>query len=314
MSLSDKEMIALYNGGLNIRQIAKIARLGRETVRVILKRHGTRMRFRGIKYDPLSIYSHERKLLLAELFGYLIGDGFISETTDGRYDCVLSFALKEKNFVDEVRNIVKQLFGYVPKVVVDHSWYRIVLRRSIARYLYKQCGYPIGKKSIVNPYIPDWIMQARPSVKTAFIRGFLNAEASVDNCVKVPQSVRIFLPRDVQNRLRQRSNIHGVASFKYYSLRWKEAKSIVKEEYVRPSHILLDLQKMLSEFQIDSKICFNRVWMSSRSNSISIHYELYVSKKMLERLKQFNMLKKKDETEMCGGSQARSTAQDMVAL
>ena len=225
-------MIILYNDGLNIRQIAKIARRGRETVRVILKRHGTKMRFRGIKYDSLLIYSHERKLLLAELFGYLMGDGSISKTTDGRYDCVLSFALKEKNFVDAVRNIVKQLFGYVPKVVIDHSWYRIVLRRSVARYLYEQCGYPIGKKSIVNPHIPNWILQASSPVKTAFIRGFLNAEASIDDCVKVPQSVRIFLPEDVQNRLRQRSNTHDVASFKYNLLRWKEAKSIVKKEYV----------------------------------------------------------------------------------
>lgn len=287
MSLSDEEIISLYNGGLNIQKIAKIARLGKETVRVVLKRHGVKMRFRGIKYDPLPSYPHERKLLLAELFGYLMGDGSISKRKDRRYDCVISFALEENNFVDAVKNIVNQLFGHVPKITFDRTCYRIILRRSIARYLHEQCGYPLGKKSIVNPNIPSWIMQADQQVKTAFIRGFLNAEASVNDCVKVPQSVRIFLPRDVQYHLRQVANVHD-ASFKYRSLCWGKAKPIV-EKYVRPSNILLDLQRLLSELQISSKIYFNRVWMSSKSGSVSIHFELYIQRKMLERLRELNI-------------------------
>lgn len=284
MRLSDKKIISLYNSGLNIRQIAEIVGRGRETVRVMLKRHNIRMRFRGIKYDPLPSYHHEKKVLLAELFGYLMGDGSVSKRKDRRFDCIISFSLEEKNFVDVVKNIVNQLFGYVPKSMVDRTWYRVTLRRSIARYLHEECGYPLGKKSVVNPNIPQWILEADQLVKTAFIRGFLNAEASINDCVKVSQSVRIFLPRDVQYQLEQMANIRD-ASFKYHSLRWRKAKSIVKE-YVRPSNILLDLQKLLLELQINSKIYSNRIWMSSRSGSVSIHYELYMQRKMLERLRE----------------------------
>lgn len=293
MNLSDQDMVALYNDGLNIQQIAKIAGRGRETVRVILKRHGTKMRFRGVKYDPISVYSHERKQQLAELFGYLMGDGSISKRKNGSYDCILALALKEKNFVNSVINITKQLFGYVPKIraELDYGCYKIVFRRSIARYLCEQCGYPAGKKSVVNPRIPSWIMQSTYKIKAAFIRGFLNAEASVDDCVKVAQSVRISLPEDLRDQLRRIASINNEASYRYYSSRWEKAKPFVVK-YTKPSNVLLDLQKLLSEFQIGAKIYLNRVWMSSKSDGVSIHYELYIQKKMLNRLKQFNMLTK----------------------
>jgi len=224
-----------------------------------------------------------------------MGDGSISKRKDARYDCVLSFALREKNFVDAVRDIVKQLFGYDPKVVVNHSWYTIVMRRSIARYLHEQCGYPTGKKSVGNPNIPDWIMRADSFVKIAFVRGFLNAEASIDDCVKIPQSVRIFPPEHVQDKLKRASNFHDAASFKYYSLRGNKAKYILGKRYLRQSNILLDLQKLLYEFQISSKINLNRVWMSPRSNCVSLHYELYIPKRMIKHLKRFNMLTKENK-------------------
>lgn len=286
MGLSDQDMIVLYNDGLSIQQIAKIAGRGRETVRTILKRHGVRMRFRGVKYDPLSTYPHEKKLLLAELLGYLMGDGSISKRKDGGYDCVLSFGLDEKNLVDRAVNIVKQLFGYNPKVVNNSNWYAIVLRRSIGRYLHEECGYPVGKKSIINPHIPAWITQESPSVKAAFIRSFLSAEASVDKTyVKVQQSVRIFLPENVRNRLRQGSKVYDNSSFRYNWLCGEEARSLIGA-HMRHSNLLVDLQKLLSEFLIDSKICFNRVWASSKSGAVSLHYELYAPKKMFKCLGQ----------------------------
>lgn len=291
LTFSDQDIVTLYNGGLNIMQIAKIVGQGRETVRVCLKRNGVRMRFRGIKYDPLPEHTHTRKVSLAELFGYFVGDGSVSKRKDGRYDCTLSLALKEKDFVDRVIDITRQLFDSIPKVESHKDYFKLVFRRSIGRYLCEQCGCPAGKKSVVNPHVPSWIMQSSSEVKVAFIRGFLNAEASVSDCVKVAQSVRVSLPETVKGQLKLVSSINSQASYRYYSARWRDAKALVAE-HVRPSNILVDLQKMLSEFHIDAKMYLNRVWMNSNCSSASVHYELYMSKKMLNRLKQFNMVTK----------------------
>jgi len=161
----ERFVVSLYKSGLSIRQIAQITQRGREGIGVILKQNSVRMRGRWVKHKPFSMLSFLEKIALARLFGYLLGDGSISRNKDGRYECSLSFALNEKKFIEDVKNITEFLFHFTPKVKIENgSHFRILLRRSVARYLHEECYYPIGKKSVVNPSIPTWIMKSNVTV------------------------------------------------------------------------------------------------------------------------------------------------------
>lgn len=288
--LSDQDLISLYDSGLNIRQISKIDGRGRETIRLILKQHGVQMRFRGIKYRSLSELTLVETASLAGLFGYLLGDGSVSKRKDGRYDCSLSFALDEKEFVEEAKDITRQLFGSLPKVeIVDGCFYKLTFRRSIARFLHEECSYPTGKKSVVNPHVPFWVLGGKREVKISFIRCFFNAEASRNRGdVKIRQSVRIFLPSSLVDRLRQIAKISISRTYKYHWLNWRRVPSWVRQ-YTRSSNILEDLQKLLLEFRIDAKIYPYWIWASSKNDNVSIHYELFLTDGMARRLKQLNL-------------------------
>jgi intein/homing endonuclease len=194
------------------------------------------MRFRGVKYRQLAKHSIEEKTALAKLLGYLFGDGSISQNKDGRYECSISLALDEKEFVEDIKKITESLFQFAPKIKIENkNCFRILLRRSVARYLHHECRYPIGKKSAVNPHVPAWIMESESEVKASFIKGFLNAEASItDESIKIRQATRIFPPRDVINRLRQAARIRVASRYSYYSLSWRVGKSLC-EPYIRPT-------------------------------------------------------------------------------
>jgi hypothetical protein len=243
------------------------------------------MRFRGVKYRRLAEYSIEEKTALAKLLGYLFGDGSISRNKDGRYECSLSFALDEKEFVEDIKKITELLFHFAPKIKIENkNCFRILLRRSVARYLHRECRYPIGKKSVVNPRAPAWIMESESEVKASFVKWFLNAEASItDESIKIRQATRIFPPRDVINRLRQAARIRVASRYSYYSLSWRIGKSLCKP-YIRPSNILIDFQELLRRFQVMGKIYSYWIWISQTSDDVSIHYELNLSKRQAERL------------------------------
>jgi len=288
--LSDQDLISLYNGGLNIRQISEIDGRGKEAIRLILKRHDVQMRFRGVKYKPPSELTVNESALLAGLFGYLLGDGFVSKRKDGRYDCSLSFALNQKKFVGEVKNITKQLFACFPKVeVVDDCFYSLTFRRSIARFLHEKCGYPTGKKSVVNPHIPSWILTGKRDVKIPFLRCFFSAEASRSRGdVKVRQSIRVFLPSSLVDRLRRMAKESASETYKYYWLNWRGAPTWIRK-HARSSNILEDTRKLLLEFQIDAKIYPYWIWVSSKNDNVSIHHELFLTNGMARRLRQLKI-------------------------
>lgn len=283
--LFERHIVNLYESGLNIRQIAQITQRGREKIRLILKQRNVRMRFRGVKYKPLLEFSLKEKAALAKLFGYLLGDGSVSKNKDGRYECSLSFALNENEYVGDVKNITELIFYCTPKIkTIERSYFRILFRRSIARYLHKKCGYPIGKKSVVNPHIPLWIMKGESDVKVSFIQGFLNAEASIHGGnIKIRQAVRFFPPAKLVVHLKRVAKIRATKGYRYYSLDWRDSKSLC-ERYIRPSNILTDLRELLNEFQILGKIYPYWVWISSTNDSISVHYELYLNKRISRRL------------------------------
>ena len=286
--LSESEVVSLYEAGFNIRQIARITRLQKEGIGPVLKRHGVRLRGRWVRYKPLSEFFSPEKIALAKLFGYLLGDGSVSRNKDGRYECSLSFALTEKEYVDEVKNTVEFLFSSTPRIKkVNESFFRILPSRSIARYLHEECHYPLGKKSITNPCIPAWVMDGEPEVKASFIIGFVNAEASFtdENRVKIRQAVRIFPPEDVTAHLRQVAKIRTTTRCHYLSLPWRKGK-VLCEPYTRQSNILADLQELLKEFQIKAKIYSYWIWISLK-NCVSVHYELNVNKSALLRLANF---------------------------
>lgn len=123
-------------------------------------------------------------------------------------------------------------------------------------------------------------MNGESDVKVSFIQGFLNAEASIHGGnIKVRQAVRFFPPAKLVVHLKQMAKIRATKRYRYYSLDWSDSKSLC-ERYIRPSNILTDLRELLNGFQIPGKIYPYWVWISSTNDSVSVHYELYLNKKI----------------------------------
>jgi hypothetical protein len=284
------QIIRLYKKGFSIRKIEKIisGKYHKESIRENLKRSGMILRGIGIIYKNYGQFSSEENDLFAELLGYLYGDGSLHKyknTSHGIYDCHLAFSLNEADLVKRIVKITNNLFKFIPKVIRKKSIYLIKFRRSFAKYL-ANIGYPIGKKSILNPNFPLEILKY-DSMKRHFICGFLNAEATVNETITVQQSVRINLPLGIINFLKKKNKPYKMNDLECYFIKFSKIKSLNLN--IQESKMLLDLKKLLNEFGIQSAIYPIRLYIG-RKNKTSIHFELHISPKFIRKIKDFNML------------------------
>jgi len=287
-----KEIINFYKKGNSIRQISGLIgqKFKREAIRECLKTSKIMMRGRGIVYKNYKTLNAKENALLSELLGYFYGDGSLHKYKDpshGIYDCNLTFSLNENDLVERVIYITKQLFGFVPKVIKKkNSFYLIKFRRSFAKYL-KETGYPAGKKSEINPHFPMKILK-NDLMKQHFICGFLNAESTVNKTISVQQSVRIKLPEEIINTLKQGRKSYQMGKTECYFIKWSEVKGIL-DSGIPISNALNDLNELLSYFKINSKIYPVRLYIGKK-NKAGVHYELQVLHGFIKKIKDFNML------------------------
>lgn len=125
----------------------------------------------------------------AELFGFMLGDGWLSLHDNGKgsicYNCGFS---GDEESLNNVINDLKSLFGddigtarirvyktSSDKYSINGTTTEISLNTRIAKIFLKY-GMPIGKRVEQDYSIPDWIINGTQEIKAAFISGIYAAE------------------------------------------------------------------------------------------------------------------------------------------
>ncbi len=288
-----QKIVNLYNKGYTIRQIAQSGNIPykREQVRKELKSAGVPLRGRATTYPHYLSFTVDEQALLAELLGYLYGDGSVHKnknTRSGLYDCNLAFSIDEEDLVICVSSIIKSLFGYRPTIRKKKDIYLIKFRRSVAKYIHS-IGYPAGKKSVLNPKLPKHILSTCET-QQSFIRGFLNAEASINKSVFVHQSVRLAISEKNVKSLKAKGKICLIKGHRRYFVRWSDAKQVLNSHKLPKSNILLGIQYLLKQADISSTVYPIRVYIGKNT---ALHYELWVSKRDLRKVMEHRLLTSK---------------------
>ena len=289
------QVVELYLAGHSVREIADLlgGAYGREAIRLELKNASVPLRGRGVKYKTPEEFSEGESVLFAELLGYLYGDGHLSKvggSKHGRYESVIALSLDEGDVVRHVMLIVGSLFGFEPRVV-RKNYYRITLRRSLARYLHR-FGFPVGKKSVLNPCLPLTYLVG-DDMKKAFLRGFFNAEASVHKSVSVHQSVRVSLDDESKAQVMRRGMRYLMRGSRYHICSWRQAG--LSESDVCSSNILLGVQTLLKRIGIPSMIYPVRFHVSGQER-VSLHYELRIGTQSLKKVADFRLVSSRKKT------------------
>jgi hypothetical protein len=292
-----KQVLKLYNQGRTIRQIVELIdfEYGRESIRRELKRLNAQMRGRATTYQSVKDFPEQKICLFAELLGYIYGDGHLHKRKDsGVYECKLAFALNEKDLVERVIQITEKLFSFRPKVIKTEFNYIIRFRKSFAKYLSK-LNYPVGKKSLINPKIPFEIFKDKNAIRY-FIRGFLNAEASINRTVSVQQSVQVVMPDKIINSIKNIKSAYKMRKFFCYFISWGIAREYLCPSYTNCSNMLMDLKTALSKFDISSNVYPVRVYIG-KNDSVSIHHELRIVSKDFKKVEKLKIVTCKKKLE-----------------
>ena len=278
-----KNIIKLYRDGHSLRQISKVLHgtIGRERVRQLLHASRVGWRGRGAKSRPPQHLTSAERTRLAELLGYLYGDGHLTRNKNGNhglFDCVLTFAANEPDLVERALTITEDLYGFRPRVKKYGGWTCVKFRRSFAKYL-QEIGYPAGKKSMCNPRAPLDLLPTKED-RVAFIRGFLNAEASVHKSVFVHQSVRISATPTRVARARAVGKNTILKGKPCTFVAWSAAAEIFADN-TSSSRILTDLSTLLRGIGIPSTVKPIRAYIGF-SGVTSVHFELRIRRQHLK--------------------------------
>ena len=132
-------------------------------------------------------YSYEKNLIIARIFGYTLGDGWIDVQKKGgaggdKYDLDrMSYDLNRIEYNGYVRKerhtkstIETIKYG---KVEVDGTVTQIDFESGFTRLLLS-LGYPQGSKTNMKHVIPEWIMKGSLDTKREFLAGYFGAESS----------------------------------------------------------------------------------------------------------------------------------------
>ena len=165
--------------------------------------------------DRVAIVNERKRLrgeiyVLARLFGYLLGDGSMSVGPQfgGSGDIVDLELIRNDlrglgyNCEGEV-NTRYQIGGGTH--TVGHGYVRIEgttnwlsLPVEVAR-LFDELGYPIGEKTDVEFYVPQWIMLGSNTVKAEFLAGLFGAESGVPAVHRYsPEVIRLRMYKNVE--------------------------------------------------------------------------------------------------------------------
>lgn len=132
-------------------------------------------------------YDMRKECILARIFGYVLGDGWININryggAGGDYEGLvrLQSDLKKLSYRGTIGK-ERELDSFINSIssgllAVHGTVYNIIFEKRFSELLIK-LGHPIGKKTNQVYYIPDWIMNSDVDIKKEFIAGYLGAESS----------------------------------------------------------------------------------------------------------------------------------------
>lgn len=172
------QLIELY-----VRQNKTIAEIGvhlnisDKTVFDRLKRLDIPTNPKGkIKYCNRSrtvIVPNKRSTKLAEFYGIMLGDGHIS-----RFQIVVTLGTKELSYVEYVAELMSELFGAKPTILIRKDGYRDVYFGSVDLIKYLKADGFVTNKVKYQVDIPQWIFE-KPEWMSSFVRGFFDTDGSV---------------------------------------------------------------------------------------------------------------------------------------
>ena len=116
---------------------------------------------------------------LAKLLGFYCAEGWVSKSSNrpNSWRLIFSFGKKEKNYVEEVTQLIFKIFGIRPKIVERKTTNTIELGKSSVALFFKiLCGS--GAK---NKMIPPALFNAPPMIVKAFLEGYVNGDGWVKN-------------------------------------------------------------------------------------------------------------------------------------
>jgi tRNA-splicing ligase RtcB len=140
--------------------------------------------FQGVELDTRA---DKKEVILAKIFGYMLGDGALYRTGKRLQSC----AYGPKADLEKMQRDLREL-GYASEVygrTRDHSiptrygqveftstnWELHIHSREFSELLLDR-EMPVGVKTISDHRVPEWIMKAPLAVKRAFIAGLFGAE------------------------------------------------------------------------------------------------------------------------------------------
>jgi len=196
-----------------------------------------------------------KPVLLAEFVGRMLGDGSIS--TFPKY-----FSSEYESHA-RMRLLIKELFNYDPKTVKREKYYETRLRRISVQVLNK-LNIPIGKKSLTNPHVPEFIIKSEnKEVISALIRGYFDDEAYVSKSrIEVSSAVRL---RDEELR--------GIFGNKR-SVSIRLVNEVVKGFKPPRSNLLEDIRFLLHKLGINADLKCVRVLFGK--TSLSVEWKLII--------------------------------------
>lgn len=178
---SDHKILCAINGNFEYKEIKDItindlvairqgSKIGKD-----IKIDKTKMpssRNRGIKWfdDNINIIPDYVNSELAELFGFIIGDGSVT------YDRIITLAGGVQNtFNDKYQELIEKYSNSKGKRHYrnDGSLRAITFNSRFFGEILKRLGYICGYN---NKRIPSWVFESKEDIKKAFIKGLINAD------------------------------------------------------------------------------------------------------------------------------------------
>ncbi len=142
---------------------------------------------KNIARSLLRPYDMREECIMARLFGYMIGDGWIDVNLQGGAGgdykglSKMAYDMKKMGYPSGIgkdrelsSNINSILYG---NLSVKGSVTPIKLNSNLSKRLIG-LGFPIGRKTNQTYIIPDWIMKGKDCVKREFLAGYLGAEGT----------------------------------------------------------------------------------------------------------------------------------------
>jgi intein/homing endonuclease len=136
-------------------------------------------------------YDMRKECIMARVFGYVLGDGHIgtdNASVSGDFIDLerLSEDIKKLNYFYATGDCCKISEIHSDSIIhnilygdkhVSGIGYGMRLGSKLAEKLV-ELGHPIGKKTDLSFYIPEWIMNGSSDIKREFLAGYLGAEAT----------------------------------------------------------------------------------------------------------------------------------------